>query len=187
VRRLDIDGRGVTARIAAAAVAAVGERNAALGAPWRRIGLSLAIGGPPGAGNTASYRRIDLGAGDAVEPGVTAALASPDEPGELVRSTPALRLLAPLADRLSDSLLISNMGRHEIPGLVRFEAYPVARGRSAVAFGAGTAAGGESTLALRAARLSQADTEALLDATLARLSPARPAAPTRAPAGAARG
>jgi hypothetical protein len=167
--RVRLDGQGVTGRIAAAAIAAVGARNHALAKPWRRVGISVAVGGPPGAGNVASYRRVDLRpSGDLAEE-VTAALRSRGEPGELVRSARIARLLSPLAPRLSDSLLVSNLGRHAIGGVRRLDFYPVARGRSAVAVGACGVQQAETSLTLRARDLSPADCEALLEDLVARL------------------
>jgi len=64
VRIVGLSGRGVVARIAAAAIDAIGERNRRLGRPWRRIGLTIPVGGPAGIGNVASYRRVDLRAGE---------------------------------------------------------------------------------------------------------------------------
>jgi hypothetical protein len=47
VREVALPGPGVTARLAAAAVAAAGGRNARLGRPWRRVGINLGLAGPP--------------------------------------------------------------------------------------------------------------------------------------------
>lgn len=169
VRIVGLSGRGVVARIAAAAIDAIGERNRRLGRPWRRIGLTIPVGGPAGIGNVASYRRVDLRAGDDVRAAVARVLDSGAVPAEHASAPRALRLLAPVADRFSDSLLVSNHTRYDMPELARIEVYAVARGRSAVAFGTAGIAGGASTLALRARDLDQPDTEALLDATVARL------------------
>ena len=169
VRTLVLGGRGVVARIAAAAVDAIGERNRRLGRPWRRIGVTIPIGGPAGIGNVASYRRVDLRADDDVRAAVARVLDSGPVPPEHTSAPRALRLLAPVADRFSDSLLVSNHTRYDIPELAQIEVYAVARGRSAIAFGTAGIAGGASTLALRARDLDQRDTETLLDATVARL------------------
>jgi hypothetical protein len=169
VREVRLSGKGVTGRIAAACVAAAGARNAATRRDWRRIGVSVAIRGPGGGANTASYRRVDLGPGDPVAERVAEAMESDAEPPELASPGRALRLLTPLSDRFSDSLLISNMGRQPIPGLARLEAFPVARGRSAVAFGAAGLERGPTTLTLRSRDLARGDAEALLDDAVARL------------------
>jgi hypothetical protein len=50
VREVALGGPGVTARLAAAAVAAAGARNARLGRPWRRIGVNLGLAGLPAPG-----------------------------------------------------------------------------------------------------------------------------------------
>jgi hypothetical protein len=176
VREVAIAGPGVTARIAAAAVAAAGARNARLGRPWRRVGLNLGLAGPPGGepgsgtvGNRSRYRRVDLRPGEAVGPALAAAQASPREPLDQVWSPRFGWLLEPLARRFSDSLLVSNLGRRELPGATRLDFFPVARGRSAVAVGAAGLAGGPSTVSLRARDLSSEDAEALLADLVARL------------------
>jgi hypothetical protein len=194
VREVALAGPGVTARLAAAAVAAAGARNARLGRPWRRIGINLGLAGPPApgpegpapgqaapdpaapastpavAGNRSRYRRVDLVAGEPVEPAVAAALASPREPVDQVWSPRLGRLLGPVARRGSDSLLVSNVGRCAVPGATRLDFFPVARGRSAVAVGAAGLPGGPSTVSLRARDLSAEDAEALLDDIAARLA-----------------
>jgi hypothetical protein len=170
VRELTLSGRGLTARIAAACAGAAAERNLRSGRAWRRIGISIGIGGPPGFGNVASYRRVDLAGGEPVAPLVAAALADSAEPAELGGAPRALRLLAPIAGRMSDSLLVSNLGRQSLPGVRRLDFFPVARGRSAVAFGAAGLDGGPSTLSVRARDIAQDEAEELLDAIVARLS-----------------
>jgi hypothetical protein len=197
VREVALSGPGVTARLAAAAVAAAGARNARLGRPWRRVGINLGLAGPgtagapafpahpgqpdpgppadprdPGpvvAGYRSRYRRIDLRAGEAVEPAVAAALASPREPVDQVWSPRLGRLLGPVARRGSDSLLVSNLGRRAVPGATRLDFFPVARGRSAVAVGAAGLVGGPSAVSVRARDLSTEDAEALLADIVARL------------------
>jgi hypothetical protein len=210
VREVVLAGPQVTARLAAAAVAAAGARNARLGRPWRRVGLNLGLAGPghpagppgeagpgggatragppagpgPGgtagrtegsgeagvvAGNLSRYRRVDLAAGEPVEPAVTAALGSRREPLDQAWSPRLGRLLGPVARRGSDSLLVSNLGRRAVPGVTRLDFLPVARGRSAVAVGAAGLAGGASTVSLRARDLSAEDAAALLADIVARL------------------
>jgi hypothetical protein len=177
VREARLAGPAVTARLAAAAVAAAGARNARLGARWRRVGVNLGVGGPsqearagrPLAGNASRYRRVDLAAGEPVGPAVAAALASPREPPDQVWSPRLGRLLEPLAGRFSDSLLVSNVGRRAVPGARRLDFFPVARGRSAVAFGSAGLPGGPSTVSVRARDLYLEDAEALLAEVVARL------------------
>jgi len=168
-------GGSATARLAAAAAAAGAAHTRAGGGRWLRVGVSVGVGGPrttaggrPVAGNVASYRRVDLAAGGDVAGAVDAALADPREPYALV-GTRAARLLAPVADRFADSLLVSNVGRHDLPGVTRLDFLPVARGRSAVAVGAAGLPGGPSTVSVRARDLSPADAAALLDGIVARL------------------
>jgi hypothetical protein len=180
VREVPLGGPGVTARVAAAAVAAAGARNQLLGRPWRRVGVNLGLagleeagvgepGGPVVPGNRSRYRRVDLAPGEPVGPALAAAVASPREPLDQVWSPRLGWLLGPVAGRFSDSLLVSNLGRREVPGATRLDFFPVARGRSAVAVGAVGLAGGPSTVSLRARDLSPEDTEALLADLVARL------------------
>ncbi len=143
-----------TAHLAAAGAAALG---------LRRTGITIGIAGQPGIGNFATYRRVDVGRGDDVVDHVRAALGSTIEPPELRRPRRVPAALLPLVDRLSDTIVVSNLGRVLAPGAVAIEFYPVARGRSAVAFGAAGIEGGASTLTIRAAHLSPVDAEALLE------------------------
>jgi len=161
-RDVDLSGPHVTARLADACVRAVAARNGELGSPWARVALSIGVGGQGGVGNQASYRRVELGPGTDVVAAVTAAIEDPTEPSELRHAPKSARWLRPLASRLSDSLLISNVGRHPIAGVQRLLFFPVARGRSAVAIGAAGVAAGRATVTLRARYLSEADGEQLL-------------------------
>jgi hypothetical protein len=161
-QQVSLKGRGVTPRLAAASVRAIGTHNAQRGWPWRRIGLSVAVGGHAGVGNVASYRRVDVRPDEAVASRVAAALAEDVEPGELVRAPAAMRMLAPLATRVSDSVLVSNVGRHSLPAR-RLEFFPVARGRSAVAIGAAGVTPGVATLTVRARDLDMPDARAILE------------------------
>ena len=181
VRPVAIGGPNVSARLIAASVAAAAAHNARAARPWRRIGVNLGLAGSsaapaggtdvgaPTSGNVSSYRRVDLVAGQEVEPAVAAALASHREPPDQVWSPRLARFLEPLAGRFSDSLLVSNLGRLQVPGATRLDFFPVARGRSAVAVGAAGLAGGSSTVSLRARDLSSEDAEALLADLVARL------------------
>ena len=168
-RDVTLDGRHVTARLAAAAVAAAGEHNRRAGAPWLRVGVSIGVGGPEGVGNVATYRRVDVTPGQDVEAAVSGAIAGPAAPDAPVPGSLPARLLAPVVRRFSDSLLVSNLGRATVPGAARIEFYPVARGRSAVAVGAAGLPGGPSTVTLRSPRLTRDDADAILDAIVARL------------------
>lgn len=157
-------------RVAAAAIEAISERSEALGWQWRRIGLSIPVGGAVmGMANIATYRRVDLLRGESVRRAVARAVKVGPVPGEFTRAPRSLRLLSPIADRFSDSLLVSNHGIYDLPGIAELQVFPVARGRSAVSFGAATVKGGASTIALRARDLTRDDTEALLDLTMRRL------------------
>jgi hypothetical protein len=173
VREVELAGAGVTARVADAAVAAAGARNSRLGRPWRRVGLNVGLAGlageEPGVGNSSRYRRVDLRPGEPVGPVLAAALASSREPLDQVWSPRWGWLLEPVAGRFSDSLLVSNLGRREVPGATRLEFFPVARGRSALAVGAVGLSGGPSTVSVRARDLTSEDAEALLDDLVARL------------------
>jgi hypothetical protein len=74
--------------------------------------------------------------------------------------------VSPFIRRFSDSMLISNLGRVAVPGIAALEFFPVARGRSAVAFGAVGLSAGGATISIRARDLDPDDAENLLDAAL---------------------
>lgn len=168
---VDVHGKGVTGRIAEACVAAVAAHNQRHGRPLRKVGLTIAVGGPAGVGNVASYRRIDVDPTQPVARRVQDALASPDEPGEQVRAPKVvMRMLEPVVERFSDTILISNLGRHAVPGVERLDFFPVARGRSAVCFASAAIEGGATTLTLRARDLSPGDARRLLADATARLT-----------------
>jgi hypothetical protein len=169
-REVTLSGAGVTARLAAATAAAVAEQNNGRGRRWRRVGISVSVAGGAGIGNLATYRRVDLAADGPVEEAVAGALATGGVPPELARPLRALRVLGPVASRLGDSFLVSNLGRHELPGLRDVVFFPVARGRSAVAIGAVALASGSGTVSLRARDLDEADALTLLDEVVKRLS-----------------
>jgi len=169
VRPVQFSGSGVTARIAAACAAAAGARNRALGHPWRRVAISLGIGGSGGVGNVATYRRVELPATEPVAPAVDVALRSAPDPYELVTPPRLGRALSPLMGAFSDSFLVSNLGRVALPAVRSVEFYPVARGRSAVAVGAVGVSRGDASLSLRARDLSPDDAAELLDSVVRRL------------------
>jgi len=160
---VDVAGKGITGRIAEACVGAVAAHNERHQRRLRKVGLTIAVGGPAGVGNVASYRRIDVAPDGPVGRLVQEALASPDEPGEQV-SAPKLvmQLLEPVVERFSDTILISNLGRHRVPGVERLDFFPVARGRSAVCFASAAIEDGATTLTLRARDLSPGDARRLL-------------------------
>jgi hypothetical protein len=157
-------GRGITGRLAAAAVDAVGAHNARAGERLAKVGITVAVGGPAGVGNVASYRRIDVAPRDDVAAAVQAALAIPEEPGEQV-SAPKLvmRMLEPVVERFSDTILVSNLGRHAIDGVERLDFFPVARGRSAVCFASAAVEGAQTSFTVRARDLGRGDARRLLD------------------------
>jgi hypothetical protein len=163
VRSITVRGRGTTARLAEACTTAVVAAARRRGKMMGRIGITLAVGGPAGVGNVATYRRLDVRPDDPVAELAEAALARAVEPTEQVRSPRALRALSPIVERFSDTVLVSNLGRHAVPGASRLEFAPVARGRSAVAFGAAGVRDGETTLSIRARDLSPADAVQLLE------------------------
>jgi len=151
----------VTAALAAACATAAVAHNASRGRRLGRMGLSIAVGGVDG--EAATYRRLDLTPGQDVEAAVTESLSDPWVPPELVGLPPGAFLLRPALRRLSDTLLVSNLGRVDLPGATSVEFYPVARGRSAVAFGAAGLVGRPTALTLRARHLTPADATVLLD------------------------
>jgi hypothetical protein len=188
VTEVALSGPGVTARLVAAAVAAAGAHNARLGRPWRRVAVNIGLAGPAGIGGSAEaggpgrppvdwppgnrsrYRRVALGAGEPVGPALAAAVARTREPLDQVWSPRLGWVLEPVVGRFSDSLLVSNLGRRELPGATRLEFFPVARGRSAVAVGAVGLAGGPATVSVRARDLSPEDARALLAELVERLA-----------------
>jgi SAM-dependent methyltransferase len=173
-RVIDVGGGDVMARLATACGAAARAHNARRGLSLDRIGLSVPVGGPAALGNVAGYRRLDVSA-EKLGPAVVAAwLETLPVPQELRRAPRGLRLLGPVLGRLSDTLLVSNVGRVDLPGVTAVEFHPVARGRSAVAFGACGLAGGQTTLTVRARDLDRADAEALLRDAAARLAAPAP-------------
>ena len=174
--RVALGGKGVTGRIAAAAVAAAAAHDRRHGRRLRKAGVTVAVGGPAGIGNVASYRRIDVGPRDPVAALVDQALATPEEPGEQVRAPKVvMRLLEPVVDRFSDTVLISNLGRHRIDGVEDLSFFPVARGRSAVCIGSAAIEGAGTTLSIRARDLSPGDARRLLADTVERLAAPAPA------------
>jgi hypothetical protein len=160
-REVALGGPGVTARLARACAEAVAVHAGRRGRELRRLGISVAVGGT--RGEAATYRRVDVPVGGDVEAAVTRALAEEAVPIELGGLPPGAVLLSPLLRRLSDTFLVSNLGRVGLAGVQRLEFYPVARGRSAVAFGAAGLADRPATLTLRARDLTVDDAEALLD------------------------
>jgi hypothetical protein len=165
-KQISISGPDVTARLASACVEAVRTHNLCHHRRLKRAGLSLAVGGV--GGESATYRRIDVRPGADVEARVGAALASPAVPPEVNGLPPGSFLLRPVLSRFSDTVLVSNLGRLDLP-LESLEFYPVARGRSAVAVGATGLAGRPATLTVRARDLDDRDTASFLDAMVANL------------------
>jgi len=141
-----------------------------MGKRWSKVGLSIGVGGPPGVGNVATYRRTDFRFGASVPDQVASALAEAEEPPELVATPRMALVLAPFAPLFSDSLLVSNLGQVDVPNAGRIEFYPVAHGRSAVSFGVAVLSGGAATIALRAGNLSRADADQLLDDVVTRVA-----------------
>jgi hypothetical protein len=85
VREVALSGPGVTARLAAAAVAAAGARNARLGRPWRRIGVNLGLAGsgePGQAGGGAPGAAGTSGQAAAGTPGIPADAGAGGAPGD---------------------------------------------------------------------------------------------------------
>lgn len=160
-RSVRLGGTGVTARLAAACAAAVTAHNEAHHRPCSRIGISVAVGGV--GSEAATYRRVDVARGQSAQRYVEAALHERAVPGELVHIPAWAALLRPVLPRLSDTFLVSNLGRCDVPGVSLLEFFPVARGRSAVAFGAAGLAGRGSTLTVRARDLDRRDAGLLLD------------------------
>ena len=146
-----------------------GPAEAAAGGPAEASGPGRApVDWPPG--NRSRYRRVDLRAGDPAGPALAQAMARTQEPLDQVWSPRFGWVLEPVVGRFSDSLLVSNLGRREVPGATRLEFFPVARGRSAVAVGAVGLAGGPAAVSVRARDLSPEDARALLAELVERLA-----------------
>ena len=93
---------------------AISARNAATGKALRRIGISVAVGGVGGAG--ATYRRVDVSTVDVSEPGDPGRTGRPRAvPPEFKGLPPGAFLLQPVFRRLSDTVLVSNLGRLDLP------------------------------------------------------------------------
>lgn len=167
-RQAQLPRKGVTAALARACAAAAVAHNAGRGQRLGRIGLSIAVGGVDG--EAATYRRLDLTPADDIEAAVNESLNDPRVPPELVGLPPGAFLLRPALRRLSDTLLVSNLGRVDLPGTTSVEFYPVARGRSAVAFGAAGLADQPTTLTLRAPNLTRGDAATLLERVVGELA-----------------
>jgi len=168
-REVAISGKNITARLASACIGAISTHNLSHRRPLKRAGLSLAVGGVDG--ESATYRRIDVRPGDDVAARVSDALASPAVPPELNGLPPGSFLLRPVLSRFSDTVLISNLGRLDLP-LESLEFYPVARGRSAVAVGAAGLTGRPTTVTVRARDLDPHDADSFLESVIANLEPA---------------
>jgi hypothetical protein len=163
-------GASFTARLTQACVSAAIAHNERAHEPLQRVSVSVGVGGTVGYENTASYRRIDLAAGDSVAEAVDASRRDGREPHELVNPgwlRVVRPLLRPVVRRLGDTLLVSNLGSIDLPGVRRVDFYPVARGPSAVAFGATTIIGGDSVLTIRARDLDDASASELLHDAIA--------------------
>lgn len=93
---ISVRGPNVTGAITAACVAAVIAHNEASVDAERldKIGVTVAVGGPAGVGNVASYRRIDVAPDGPIAKAVADALASPKEPAS--RSAPPRQSWPPL-------------------------------------------------------------------------------------------
>lgn len=172
-RVIEVRGREVTARLAASCVAACSRWAREQGAPLHKIGITIAVGGPAGVGNVAGFRRVDLDASEPVRPAVVAAMATPEEPAGQVRSPRAMKLLQPIVNRFSDTLLVTNLGRHRLPGVRQLDVWAVARGRSAVAFGSAAVEGGVTSLSIRVRDIAPADALRLLDDAAERMESTR--------------
>jgi hypothetical protein len=146
-----------------------GPAEAAAGGPAEASGPGRpSVDWPPG--NRSRYRRVDLRAGDPVGPVLAQAMARTPEPLDQVWSPRFGWVLEPVVGRFSDSLLVSNLGRREVPGATRLEFFPVARGRSAVAVGAVGLAGGPAAVSVRTRDLSPDDARVLLAELVERLA-----------------
>ena len=163
-------GAGVRTKLPQACLDAACSFSEKMGRPCKRIGLSLGIAPTHGPVNHSTYRRIDARFGAPLSQSIEAALAAPEDPWEIRHSTKMLKLFSHVAPRLSDTVILTNLGRQHMPGITRLEGFPVARGRSAVAYGAIRLAGGDSTITLRARDIDLDDANAIIDDVIARIA-----------------
>jgi hypothetical protein len=161
VRTVTLSGKRITSKLSAACAMAVVAHNQRRRKPMRRIGISVAVGGVEG--QSATYRRIDVRPDQPVGDLVESALGSPKVPRELMALPRAASLMSPIMGRLSDTILVSNLGRRALGAVDRLDFFPVARGRSAVAFGLTGIPGGQTSLSVRTRNIDPADTRAILD------------------------
>jgi hypothetical protein len=168
-RQLPIVGLGITAKLPQLCLRAACEFSAIQGKPCKRIGLSLGIAPDDGPENRSTYRRIDARIGVDMTNAIETALSTPIEPWEIKHSSRLLKYLGPLANRASDTILLTNLGRQSMPGITKLEGYPVARGRSGVSFAAVRIIGGESTLSLRTRDINYQDATLILDKVISLL------------------
>ncbi len=165
-RNLPIIGAGITSFLPMACLAASCEFSKTRGKPCKRVGLSLGIALDGGAENRSTYRRIDSRASRNISEKIQRALSTPAEPWEIRHTSRYLKFLGVLAERASDTVLLTNLGRQVMPGVTRMEGYPVARGRSGVSFAAVRLAGGDSTLTLRTRDINMSDANWIIDRTI---------------------
>jgi hypothetical protein len=163
--------RPVTARLAAACVNALVAHNSLVGSPLRRCAISVGMRGSGTVGNVATYRRVEVDTSGNVELAVQRALTSHTEPREFDWfPRGATTILRPFVNRLSDTFLISNLGRHQSQEIEALAFYPVARGKSAISFGLVAAPDGSAYLTARARRLEREELHKILEAISMELS-----------------
>ena len=153
-----------TWHIASALAEVLTRHNHQRGERLSKMGISLSVierdeqtGAP-----VASYRRVDIESGEDVARCLQTKALSRLEPLEILHPRLPFRLLSPLAPLLSDTFLFTNFGEIALPGVKSFWPFPVARGRSGVAFGAVTLNEEKLVLTLRARYLDATDAEAVL-------------------------
>jgi hypothetical protein len=162
-RELPLIGRSPTATVAAACLRAICSYNRSKGGGCKRTGVTVSIPSYIVGENTASYVRIDIDRIEDARSEIEKAMSRREMPWEFAHAPTWLPVLAPISRRLSDTFLLTNLGRISLKGILSAELYPVARGRSAVAFAMVRLQGGRSTLTLHARYLSRSDAESLLD------------------------
>jgi len=168
-RELPLVGRSPTATVAAACLRAICAYNEAKNSSCKRASITISTPSYAVGENTASYVRVDIRRIAEVKAEVERAIAKKETPWEFAHTPIWLPVLAPLSRRLSDTFLLTNLGRISLKGVQSAELYPVARGRSAVAFAMARLEGGKSTLTIHARDLNYSDAASLLDDVVSQL------------------
>ncbi len=162
--------KDVAVRIPEAVLAEIAKFSAVQGRPCFRLGLTMGLEAGKGVSNASTYRRVDIKVGEPMGDAIRRALREKSDPWEVARPSKLISYLGPVVDRLSDTVLVTNMGRYLMPPVVgAVEGYPVARGRSAVSVGVVRLSGASSTISMRCRDINKPDAKSILSAIVGRL------------------